>query len=149
MIRKLYYYQFMKHLLQLITLLFAIVTIVGTVLAGVLRANYPQASHRNGNIVVTWATEDESNVREFRVLRKSGMDGEFVELRNSIVAAKGTPSVYEYQDTEAFKTSVGIYFYQVRIVFNDGSYAHSAIAPISPPASAAKRTWGSIKAMFR
>ncbi len=108
----------------------------------------PKAGHRNGFIVVTWSTLDESGVKEFKILRRNGTEGDFIPL-NASIAAKGFSSSYEYEDTEAFKTSGGVYQYRVRIVFNDGSFADSKITTVSSVASTARRTWGSIKAMFR
>lgn len=148
-VRNLYCDKLMKALFRLTVFVLAMFFAMGMLVAGVIKADYPQAGHRGGYIVVLWVTEDESNVKEFRVLRRSGTEGEFIELRNSTIAAKGTPSQYEYEDTEAFKSTVGIYQYRIRVVFNDGSYVDSAIKTVSSPASAARRTWGSIKAMFR
>jgi hypothetical protein len=108
----------------------------------------PKAGHKNGVIVLSWITVDESNVREFKILRRNGTSGDFVELAVSI-APKGSSSTYEFEDAEAFKAAGGVYQYLVRVVFTGGTFADSKITTVSSVASAAKRTWGSIKAMFR
>lgn len=115
--------------------------------AGVLKED-PKAGHRNGYIVLSWTTMDESGVQEFKILRRNGTSGDFMQLSVSF-AAKGVSSSYEYEDVEAFKASGGVYQYLVRVVFRDGSYSDSKITTVSSVASAARRTWGSIKAMFR
>jgi hypothetical protein len=127
----------------LLTLAFAV-----SAVADVIQADYPRAQHRSGYIVVSWATNDESSVKEFRVLRRSGTEGDFAVV-GAAITAKGVSSLYEYEDKEAFKSTVGIYQYRIRVVFTNGSFEDSAIKTVSSPANAARRTWGSIKAMFR
>ena len=128
-------------------LMVLIVAVSAVAYADVLKED-PKAGHRNGIIVVSWSTLDESGVKEFKILRRNGTDGDFV-LLNVAVTPKGSSSSYEYEDTEAFKASGGIYQYRIRVVFTDGSFIDSKITSVSSVASAARRTWGSIKAMFR
>ena len=57
---------------------------------------------------------------------------------------------YEFTDREVFKTAGSWYKYRLQIVDNDNSYSIlEQEGSISPNFSSIKRTWGSIKALFR
>jgi hypothetical protein len=100
---------------------------------------------RNGNIVIVWRANTESNVKQYVIERKSingsYMDVGSVDIRND--------HNYEYIDQSAFKSSDMLYVYRLRIVDNDGSVSHTWDITVAHNVSSVKRTWGSIKALFR
>jgi len=65
-----------------------------------------------------------------------------------VVAPKGNNSFYEFVDQTAFKTTASVYQYRIRIVAQDGT-TYSKVMVVSHNVSSVKRTWGSLKAMFR
>lgn len=146
----------MKNLLRLILALFLAALIVGTVSAIIIK-DRPTAQSVGANVVVQWKTADETGVEGFQVLRREGYSGEFVPISGSIngsgnvliVTPKGNNSTYEFNDGGVFKTSSRLFQYKVRILNGQYPAPETEMVSVSYLSSAAKRTWGSIKAMFR
>jgi len=131
----------MKHILVL--------TLVATtvLLASVIRDGSLQARSDGNNIIIQWGSTDEAQVKEYQVERRNGTGGEFGWI--ATVTKKGSNSFYEYIDRSAFKTTGSIYQYRIVTVFNNGGHEYSSIITVSHNVSSVKRTWGSLKAMFR
>jgi len=101
----------------------------------------------DGNqIQLNWTTSNETNLRSFAIERKT-VNGTFVQV--SEIAAKGSNSNYSYIDDNIYKTTAYIYVYRLRIIDNNDNYTYSKELSVSHSLSDIKRTWGSIKAMFR
>jgi hypothetical protein len=129
---------------------FFMLLVVAVVVYADVISDPPKARYKGGSIVVEWTTNDESGVKKFDVLRaqvKGPEHGEFVSLAS--VDPKGNHSNYVYVDQSAFKTTDNLFVYKIRVTFQDGTFSDSADSPPALMSSAAKRTWGSIKAMFR
>ncbi|MCX6173481.1 MAG: hypothetical protein NTZ27_01855 [Ignavibacteriales bacterium] len=104
------------------------------------------AHSQDGNVVVSWQTITESNLNYFVVERKT-VNGSFMEIGN---VSPRSDKNYEYVDQSAFKTSDQLYVYRLKIVDNDGSVSYSQVVSVTHSnISSVKRTWGSIKALFR
>lgn len=100
------------------------------------------------NVTIEWRTRDENNVGTFEVQRRAGNTGEFVTI--ATVKPQGSNSSYTYVDRSAYKASANLYVYRLRIVDNDSNQqSYSNEITIHHSATSVKRTWGSIKAMFR
>ena len=99
------------------------------------------------NIVLRWVTDDETNVARFEIERRTGTDGSFSSV--AIVSPKG-PSLYELVDYSAFHKVTTIYQYRIKVVYADNTPA-TYVGPltVAHTVSGVRRTWGSIKAMFR
>jgi hypothetical protein len=138
----------MKNVLRLILTIFLAVLVVGTVSAIIIK-DRPTAQSNGSNVVVRWTTVDETGVEGFQVLRRNGFTGEFGIITGSIISPKGNNSTYEFTDSDVFKTSSGLFQYKVRILNGQNPAPETEIVSVSHVSSAAKRTWGSIKAMFR
>jgi len=101
----------------------------------------------SNDIVIKWETGVENNIDHFTVERKTP-NSSFVPINN--VEPKGNNSVYKYIDEGLFKTDSDIYIYRIAIYENNNpTPAYSQEIPVSHSLSFVKRTWGSIKAMFR
>ena len=100
---------------------------------------------QNGNVIVSWQTVTETNLNHFVVERKT-FNGSFIVLGN---VSPRSDKNYEYVDQSAFKTSDQLYVYRLKIVDNDGSVSYSEEKAVAHNVSSVKRTWGSIKALFR
>ena len=98
-------------------------------------------------IYVRWMSEDETGVVRFEVERKAGLDGQFFLL--SEIQPKGDNSVYEYVDDSAFRMTETVYKYRIKVAYSDGSSVYSPEITVMHFVSDVRRTWGSIKAMFR
>ena len=115
--------------------------------AEVIKSGSFQASSDGINVTLHWYTEDETNVVRFEVERRSGTEGEFTSI--GTVDPKGS-SLYEYVDNSAFRKIVSLYQYRIKIVSSNGApVTYSTIVTVNHTVSGVRRTWGSIKAMFR
>lgn len=115
--------------------------------ADVIRSGSLQANSDGVNVTLRWITDDEATVAHFEVERRSGTDGAFISL--ATVDPKGS-SLYEYIDNSAFRKIVTLYQYRVKIVYTNGTNpTYTGILTVSHTVSGVRRTWGSIKSMFR
>lgn len=122
---------------------------VSLAFAGQIRDGSLSANSNGTNITIRWMSDDESGVARFEIERKSGVNGQFIVL--APVPLRGNSSVYEYVDDSAFRVfTESLYQYQVKVVFQNGA-APVYYGPITVrhDVSSVRRTWGSIKAMFR
>ena len=104
------------------------------------------ASSNGNNVFVTWQTLEENNVKNFVVERKT-QDSQFIEIG---IVLPEKDKYYEYVDETAYKVSSTLYTYRVKIVDNNGNTTYSNEAPVlHDNISSVKKTWGSIKALFR
>ena len=103
--------------------------------------------HSEGDDVrLEWRTGEEINLQQF-VLERKTPQSPFVELAK--INPKGSNSFYSYLDEAAYKTEDLVFIYRLKIVDVDGATSHSSEVTVSHNVSGVKRTWGSIKAMFR
>ena len=96
------------------------------------------------DIVITWRSSDESGVTNYLVDRKAGINGPFVRIAE--VPAHGSASEYSFRDKSVFRTTGT--FYQYRVTIGGGTPVEYYVS-IDHSVSSVRRTWGSIKAMFR
>jgi len=134
----------MKHILRISVILLLVTT---TAISGAF-LDFFNGRSDGDNIVLEWKTRSESNLQRYEIQRKAGQDGDFVTL--SAVSPKGSNSLYTFIDRSAYKASQSVYVYRLKIVESSGSPAsYSNEITVSHSVSSVKRTWGSIKAMFR
>jgi len=127
-------------------ILFISFLFVSTLWAGAHIINFTAESD-DSNIIIRWTTSDETNMSYFVVERKS-VNGNFAAVSQPI-AAKGNNSSYEFIDENAFKSTDFLFVYQLKIVDKDNKISHSGTVSVSHSVSSVRRTWGSIKALFR
>jgi hypothetical protein len=103
---------------------------------------------QNGTVVIEWQTLSETNLDHFVVEKKAYNNGSYMELGT---VSPNASRNYQYVDQSVFKTSDQLYIYRIKIVDNDGSVTYSGeiAVPHSNVSGVVKRTWGSIKALFR
>ncbi len=130
---------------KLTTVLLLIFLVISVAFAGAL-LDYFHAQSEADNVKLEWKTTTESNLANFIIERKTP-DSDFIEL--ATVAPKGNNSVYTYLDQAAYKMTNPVFVYRLKILDLDGSVSYSSTVSVSPNISGVKRTWGSIKAMFR
>ena len=125
--------------------LFILFSLTTAVLAGTF-LEYFQGRSEGEDIRLEWKTREEVNLNHFKVERKTPQS-EFVEI--ATIQPKGNNSYYTYLDQSAYKIQNILFTYRIRIVDNDGQVSYSNEVSVSHSISGVKRTWGSIKAMFR
>lgn len=120
--------------------------LVSTLFAGAVIIDI-SASSDGENIVIRWSTAEETNMKHFQIERKS-VNSTFATISDDINAT-GHNSYYEFVDENAYKTSDAVYVYRLKITESTGNITHSGEVSVSHKVSSVKRTWGSIKALFR
>lgn len=133
----------MRYLFSLILTFFAL----SLVSAEIIKQGSFQANSDGANVVLHWFTTDETNVARFEIERRQGIQGEFLTIGQVDVKS---PSLYEFVDYSAFEKILALYQYRIKIVFTNGSNPlYVGPVTVSHMVSGVRRTWGSIKAMFR
>jgi len=132
----------MKMKLSYILLISLITT---AVLAGTF-LEYFQGRSEGEDIRLEWKTREEVNLQHFKVERKTPQSS-FVEI--TTIEPKGNNSYYNYLDQSAYKTDNMLFIYRLKIIDTNGQASYSNEVSVSHSVSGVKRTWGSIKAMFR
>jgi hypothetical protein len=100
----------------------------------------------NDKVFLEWKSREEIALKEYVVERKS-LNSEYISL--ATIQPKGNNSYYTFIDETAFKSLGSIYYYRLKIVDYNGSISYSNEISVFHSVSSVKRTWGSIKAMFR
>ena len=131
---------------RLTLLTFIAILITSSLFAGAF-LDFFQGRSDGNNIILEWRTRSESGMLAFEVQRKAGYNGEFLSI--GTVEPKGSNSYYTYTDRSAFKSSLNVYVYRLKIVDGSTTASFSNEYTVSHNVSSVKRTWGSIKAMFR
>ena len=123
-----------------------VVLLSGILLAGALIPGGLSVRSDGNNITISWQAVSETNLKQYVIERKSG-NSDYVE----IAIINSNPSMkYEYVDNSVFKIIGSTYKYRLKIVDNDGSYSYlEQVGSVFHNVSSVKRTWGSIKALFR
>ena len=120
--------------------------IIATVYAGAY-IEYFHARSESDNVRLEWQTSEETNLQKFVIERKTPQSS-FTEIAS--VSPKGNNSNYVFTDQNAYKTNDMVFVYRLKIVDNNDQVTYSADVTVTHSiSSVAKRTWGSIKAMFR
>jgi hypothetical protein len=131
----------------IISLVLAVALFAATAFADIIRQGTLQATSDGADVTVRWMTEEETGVAAFEIERRGGTDGEFTSIGH--LDPKGA-SLYEFIDHSAFMKTGAIYQYRIKVSFSNGQAAYyTNPLTISHTVSGVRRTWGSIKAMFR
>ncbi len=134
---------------KLLVSLIVLVTI--SVLYGMsINVEYFTGKDNNGQVLLEWQTSVENDIKEFTIYR-APYGGTFTAIAS--IPAKGYASYYSYSDENLYKAngSGTVFTYKLMWTANNGSsdWYNSNGIKVSPRVSDIKRTWGSIKAMFR
>ena len=121
-----------------------LVTVV-TIYAGAF-LEYFHGRSEGDDVRLEWKTGEEVNLQNFMIERKTPQSS-FVEI--ATIEPKGSNSYYTYLDQSAYKSNDMIFVYRLKIVDTNGQSSYSNEVTVSHSVSGVKRTWGSIKAMFR
>ncbi|MDZ7373684.1 MAG: hypothetical protein ONB23_06905 [candidate division KSB1 bacterium] len=119
--------------------------------AGVILVDFKAEPGLN-KVTLVWRVRAEQGIEAYEVERSLDPHEGFQRIGR--VEAEGTPSAetvrtYTYVDKTIFKASDRTYYYRLRIVESNGRFSYSDVLSVAVQVSAARHTWGSIKAMFR
>ncbi len=119
--------------------------LVATAFAGAKILSFT-VSNDNGSVKLEWKTADERNVKDFLVQRHvQGTDWATIGT-----VPTNTNGYYSYTDSDIYKNNSSTYYYRIGIEEYNGIITYVEYqSPVNPNISGVKRTWGSIKAMFR
>ncbi len=138
-------------LLKLLAAVSVMMAVAVVLHAGVIILDF-KAEPGFNKVTLTWRVRAEQGVEAYEVERSVQANAGFQRVGR--VKAQGTPTpetvrTYTYVDKSVFKTTGRTYYYRLRIVETNGRWSFSEVVSVSPKISAARHTWGSIKAMFR
>jgi len=122
------------------------ILIATTIWAGAHLISFTAESY-DSNIKISWTTSQETNLNNFVVERKTF--GSNFAVISQPIAAKGDNSSYEFVDENAFKSADLLFVYRLKIIEKNNSTSYSGEVSVSHSVSSVRRTWGSIKALFR
>jgi len=122
-------------------------SLTGIVSAGVIRGQ-PVARSDGSSITVHWDSDDETGLVGYEIARESGWGGQYMVLL-PMYKAKGSNQPYDFVDETAFRTTGTFYKYRITGIYSSGARSDPYEIGVSHYVSSVRRTWGSIKAMFR
>jgi hypothetical protein len=117
----------------------------------VIQANSLRAQDDGNGVSLHWTSQDETAVVGYMIERKAGSSGSFIPLVSQPMQSRGNNQNYTYEDETAFKTTGNFYQYRITPVNGSGQPVGSSyyVSVNRNGVSSVRRTWGSIKAMFR
>ena len=116
--------------------------------SGAIRDGSFTARSDGTNIILQWVSDDESGALRYEIERKAGVNGQFIFLVQ--LPLKGNNSSYLYVDDSAFLRAMEtLYQYRIKVDYSNGSSVYYGPITVRHSVSSVRRTWGSIKAMFR
>ena len=130
---------------KVVFVILAVASFVSLAFTGGIKDGSLSAFSNGSGIVVRWISDDEQDVRGYKIERRAGPDGVFMQLTDPYIACKGSGSAYEFVDNTAFRVTDNLYQYRVTTIGNGNTY----YVTVTHNISSVRRTWGSIKAMFR
>jgi len=142
----LYYCGYISTVKMKLTTIITTFLIIATIYAGAT-IEYFHARSESDNIKLEWQTVTETNLQNFVIERKTPQST-YSEI--ATVQPKGDNSFYTFTDQNAYKATEMVFVYRLKIVDDNNQVSYSSDVTVTHSISnIAKRTWGSIKAMFR
>ena len=130
--------------------LFLLLLATNGVLADVIRDGTLRAESQSAGVLVQWTSDNETNVDGYLIERTiAGNPDAFITIQR--MGVRGAGVRYTYLDDTAFKTTDAFYRYRVTPLDASGNVVGAVkyTQLIRSSVSSVRRTWGSIKAMFR
>lgn len=126
--------------------LFTVILLFTTLYAGAFLVSF-RGYGVGDSIKIEWETGEETNLSLFIIERKTS-ESNWVNIAE--IQPKGDNSYYSYIDEAIFKQNEYVFYYRLKIVESNGSISSTSNEiTVSLNPSSVKKTWGSIKAMFR
>ena len=133
---------------RLLSIIFIVLTLTAFSGQGTVRMSYFRVSEDAGDLVISWQTEEELEVREYELQRMTRFtNGQFVKVE--ALPPHGPDKSYLFRDEQIFKSSSEQVDYRLEVIYTDGVRQQIAREQVNYTSTAIRRTWGSIKAMFQ
>ncbi len=97
-------------------------------------------------VYLQWATTQETGLAAFRIQRS--FDGRYFHNLHTVTPT-GSNSSYSYIDDDLFKSNLQTFYYRIEIASANRRVDYSLTERVELAFSGIRKTWGSIKAMFR
>jgi hypothetical protein len=97
----------------------------------------------DGTMKISWSIGSEDGIDHYAIFRSAGNTGQFSHIGD---VPRGT---WSFSDNDLFKTSGKYFHYKVIALRADATIVCQSEVGASYSTGIGKRTWGSIKAMFR
>ena len=103
----------------------------------------------DNNVRLDWKTQQESNLKEFRIKRSS--DQQIWTVIGTVKAITDGQSSHSYSftDNRVFKGETSSLYYKLIMVDSQGRMTEHDTIASTAGISGIRHTWGSLKAMFR
>ena len=113
------------------------------------RLSFFQIQEDRQDFIVTWQAEVEQQVRAYELMRRTQFtNGQFVQVKQAL--AHGINKPYTLRDDQVYKNSSAEQVdYQLEVIYENGVRQILATRSVNYTPTTARRTWGSIKAMFQ
>lgn len=132
----------------LFVLALLVLSAFGGAIAGSVQMGFFKVEEQENDLVVTWQTTQESEVREYELQRMTRFtNNQFVKVQ--AIEPHGPNKPYVYRDDQVFKASSEQVDYRLEVIYEDGVREQLAREQVNYTSTAIRRTWGSIKAMFQ
>ncbi|MDE2731308.1 MAG: hypothetical protein OXM02_09525 [Bacteroidota bacterium] len=112
-----------------------------------VRLAYFTVDQDGGAMILSWETEVEADVRQFELFRKTSQGSEFHLIATQ--TPRGIGQVYRYRDSQMYRSPASMVDYRLEVVFTSGVRQQLGERKVNYTSTAARRSWGSIKAMFQ
>ena len=115
---------------------------------GAVQMSFFKVDEQENDLVVSWQTAREVEVREYEVQRMTRLtNNQFVKVES--LSPHGPNKPYVFRDDQVFKASSEQVDYRLEVIYVDGVREQLASEQVNYTSTAIRRTWGSIKAMFQ
>lgn len=112
-----------------------------------VRLAYFTVDQQGNAMILSWETEVEEDVRQYELFRKTSQGTEFRLIATQ--TPHGIGQVYRYRDSQMYRSPASLVDYRLEVVFNSGLRQQLGERKVNYTSTAARRSWGSIKAMFQ
>ncbi len=134
--------------LSLLFLVLLSVSAFSSLNTGTVQMRFFKIDEEGSDLVVSWQTDQEVEVREFELQRMTRFtNNQFVKIES--IEPHGTSKSYIYRDDQIFKASSEQVDFRLEVVYDNGVRELLAREQVNYTSTAIRRTWGSIKAMFQ
>lgn len=107
--------------------------------------DYFKAKTISDRVILEWKSLSETDLINYQIERKRENQTGFESVKT--ITPSGSGSVYSFEDIGLYKTNGETISYRLNIKTVTGSYTMDVTADYK--STAVRRTWGSIKAMFK
>ncbi len=129
----------------------SILLLIGLGYAGAEISSF-SAKSQDGNVLVKWSVISENNLSHY-IIERGTINSDNTPVYSPIARINASgKSYYEYLDKSAYKINESVYSYRLAIYEKgiEAAASHSnQITVVHNDVSSVKRTWGSIKDLFR